>query len=64
MKQQEITQASVEDLRTHTANLSEQLEKMKLTHAVAPLENPLQIRHTRRTIARLKTELTKREAQA
>lgn len=64
MKQQEITQASVEDLRAHTASLTEKLEKMKLTHAVAPLENPMQIRHTRRTIARLKTELTKREAQA
>jgi large subunit ribosomal protein L29 len=64
MKQQEITQASVEELKTQTANLTEQLEKMKLTHAVAPMENPLQIRHTRRTIARLKTELTKREAQA
>jgi len=64
MKQQEITKASVEDLRTQAANLTEQLEKMKLTHAVAPLENPLQIRHARRTIARVKTELTKREAQA
>ncbi|MDG1333741.1 MAG: 50S ribosomal protein L29 [Crocinitomicaceae bacterium] len=64
MKQQEITTASVEELKTQTANLTEQLEKMKLTHAVAPMENPLQIRHTRRTIARLKTELTKREAQA
>jgi len=64
MKQQEITQASVEELKTQTANLTEQLEKMKLTHAVSPMENPLQIRHTRRTIARLKTELTKREAQA
>ena len=64
MKQEEITKASVEDLRTQSANLTEQLEKMKLTHSVAPLENPLTIRHTRRTIARLKTELTKREAQA
>lgn len=64
MKQQEITQASVEELNTQVSNLTEQLEKMKLTHAVAPMENPLQIRHTRRTIARLKTELTKREAQA
>ncbi|NVK65063.1 MAG: 50S ribosomal protein L29 [Flavobacteriales bacterium] len=64
MKQQEISKASVEELKTQTANLTEQLEKMKLTHAVSPLENPLTIRHTRRTIARLKTELTKREAQA
>ena len=33
---------------------------MKLTHVVSPLENPLQIRNIRRTIARLKTELLKR----
>jgi large subunit ribosomal protein L29 len=64
MKQQEISKASVSELNTQVANLTEQLEKMKLTHAVAPMENPLQIRQTRRTIARLKTELTKREAQA
>jgi len=35
-----------------------------LTHKIAPMENPLQIRHVRKTIARLKTEITKREAQA
>ena len=64
MKQQEISTLSTDDLKTHVANLSEQLMKMKLAHGVAPMENPLQIRHTRRTIARLKTELTKREAQA
>jgi large subunit ribosomal protein L29 len=37
---------------------------MKLAHSVAPMENPLQIRSLRRSIAKLKTELTKREAQA
>ncbi|MBO6533028.1 MAG: 50S ribosomal protein L29, partial [Muricauda sp.] len=35
----------------------------KMAHAVTPLENPLQIRKTRRTVARLATELTKRELQ-
>lgn len=64
MKQQEITKMSVEDVKNQIANLSEQLAKMKLTHGVSPMENPLTIRKTRRTIARLKTELTKREAQA
>lgn len=64
MKQQEITKLSVEDLKTQVGNLSEQLVKMKLAHSVSPLENPQQIRVARRTIARLKTELTKREAQA
>lgn len=64
MKQQEITTMSLEDVKDNLSNFTEQLDKMKLTHKIAPMENPLQIRHVRRTIARLKTELTKREAQA
>ncbi len=64
MKQQEITKLSVEDLKNRINDFSEQLTKMNLNHAVAPMENPIQIRKVRRTVARLKTELTKREAQA
>lgn len=64
MKQQEIAKMSVEDLKGQLGTLSEKMVKMKLTHSVAPLENPIQIRDTRKTIARLNTELTKREAQA
>ncbi len=36
------------------------LKKMHFSHAVNPMENPLSIRHLRRTIARLKTEQRKR----
>jgi len=64
MKQQEITKLSVEDLKKRLATATESLAKMKLGHHVTPLENPLQIRHARRSIARLSTELTKRENQA
>ncbi|MEY4604598.1 MAG: hypothetical protein RIT43_1890 [Bacteroidota bacterium] len=64
MKQQEITKLSVEDVKKKIADLSGQLEKMKLSHRVAPIENPIQIRKVRKTIARLNTELTKRETQA
>jgi len=64
MKQQEITKLSVEDVKKRITDLSEQLVKMKLSHKVAPMENPIQIRHVRRSIARLNTELTKRESQA
>ena len=64
MKQQEITGMSVEDVRDQLSNLSEQLAKMKLTHKIAPMENPMQIRYMRKTIARLQTELTKRDAEA
>ena len=64
MKQQEITKLSVEDLKSRIVDFSSQLSKMKLTHGVAPMENPIQIRKVRKSVARLKTELTKREAQA
>jgi large subunit ribosomal protein L29 len=64
MKQQEITKLSVEDVKSRISDFSEQLAKMKLTHSVAPMENPIQIRNVRKAIARLQTELTKREAQA
>lgn len=64
MKQQEISKLSVEELKTRLANSTEALTKMKIGHTVTPIENPIQIRHTRRTIARLKTELSKREKQA
>jgi len=40
------------------------LAKMKLSHAVSPLENPMLIKQTRRTVARLNTEIRKRQLQA
>jgi large subunit ribosomal protein L29 len=63
MKQKEINSLSTEEVGRKMTDLSEQLMKMKLTHKVSPMENPLQIRHTRRTIARLNTELAKRNTK-
>lgn len=40
-----------------------QLVKLKLNHAVSPLENPNKIKVYRKTIARLMTELTSRARQ-
>jgi len=34
--------------------------KLKLNHAISPIENPIKIRDSRKDIARLSTELTKR----
>jgi large subunit ribosomal protein L29 len=64
MKQQEISKLSVEDVKKSIVDLSEKLMKMKLSHKVAPMENPIQIRDVRKTVARLNTELTKRNVQA
>ena len=62
MKQQEINKLSVEDIKGQIDTFSVKLNNMKLSHVVSPMENPIQIRSMRRVIARLKTELTKREA--
>jgi large subunit ribosomal protein L29 len=60
MKQKEITQLSVSELQDRLVTEQGQLEKLKLSHGVSPVENPLMIRTTRRIIARIKTEMTKR----
>ena len=64
MKQQEINKLSVKDIESKISDFSGKLNNMKLVHGVSPMENPIQIRSIRRTVARLKTELTKREASA
>lgn len=40
------------------------LKKLKFSHAVNPIENPMTIRATRRMIARMKTEQHKRDLEA
>ena len=60
MKQKEIKILSDDELVDKLGELSKTLYDTKVTHTVSPLENPLQIRNIRRTIARLKTELLKR----
>ncbi|MFN5444289.1 MAG: 50S ribosomal protein L29 [Crocinitomicaceae bacterium] len=64
MKQQDILKLSDADLRNQVSTLEDKIARLKLSHKVTPIENPLQIRSVRKTIARLKTELTKRATQA
>jgi large subunit ribosomal protein L29 len=63
MKQSEIKELSVEGLKEKSAEFKKQYSDLKFAHSVTPLENPLLIRKVRRTVARLATELTKRELQ-
>ncbi|OFY95131.1 MAG: 50S ribosomal protein L29 [Bacteroidetes bacterium RIFCSPLOWO2_12_FULL_31_6] len=64
MKQVDIKDLSVDDLTEKFAEQKDVLAKLKLSHAVSPIENPMQIKLARRTVARLKTELRKRVLQA
>jgi len=42
----------------------EKLSKMKMSHEVSPLENPKLITFTRKVIARIKTEISRRKIEA
>lgn len=63
MKASEIKELSIKDLKEKIEDMEEQQGKLLLTHSVSPLENPLVIRHNRRTIARLKTALNNRKGE-
>ena len=61
MKTSEIKDLTTEEIKEKIETEKAALTKMKMNHAVSPLENPMIIRATRRNIARLMTELRKRE---
>ena len=61
MKQSEIVQLTKDEIIEKLENESAALEQLKMNHSVSQLENPMEIRAKRQTIARLNTELTKRE---
>ena len=63
MKQSEIKEASTAELQERMAEFKKAYSDLKMAHAISPLENPIQIRMQRKTIARIATELTKREVQ-
>ncbi|PHQ62439.1 MAG: 50S ribosomal protein L29 [Maribacter sp.] len=63
MKNKEIKELSVKEISERLAEYKKQHADLKMAHFVTPLENPLQIRKVRRTVARLATELTNRENQ-
>lgn len=59
-KKQDLTKLSDEDIQGQIVETTDRLKKMKFSHAITPIENPMGIRDVRRTIARLKTEQTRR----
>ncbi|NNK81671.1 MAG: 50S ribosomal protein L29 [Flavobacteriaceae bacterium] len=63
MKQSEIKELSTAELQEKLGETKKSYADLQLAHAVSPLENPIQLRTVRRTIARIATELTKRELQ-
>ena len=61
MKQLLIKDLSTKELIDKLADEEIMLAKMKLNHAISPIENPMKIKMSRKTIARLQTELRMRQ---
>lgn len=61
MKNSEVIQMTTDDLKERVAAEKAALNKMTMNHTVTPLENTMQIREKRKDIARMMTELRKRE---
>ncbi len=60
MKNSEIIELTTKEIVERIDTEKNLLTKMKLNHAISPLDNPNKIKEGRRDIARLKTELHKR----
>ena len=63
MKMSEIKDFSTKELIDRIEADKNALVRMRLTHAVSPLDNPMKLKFARKDIARMMTELNNRQAQ-
>ncbi|MGI6077002.1 MAG: 50S ribosomal protein L29 [Fastidiosipilaceae bacterium] len=63
MKVKELREKTSEDLNNELIELKDELFKLRFQHATHQLENPLQLRNVKRSIARVRTVLRERELQ-
>ena len=62
MKKADIKELTTDELRLRLEEEKTMYLKLKMNHAVSPIENPMKIRSTRRGIAMIHTELVKRQS--
>lgn len=63
MEQEVIKELGTAELIERLEEEKKQLVKLKLNHAVSPLENPNKIRFYKKAIARMETELRRRQIE-
>ena len=59
-----IKSLNTQDLEARISEEELRLKKLEFAHAISPLESPMVIRSVRKDLARLKTELNSKKAQA
>ena len=52
------------DLKTELEQMNVQYQKLRFDHTIKGLDNPVHLRNTKRDVARLKTEIRRREVAA
>jgi large subunit ribosomal protein L29 len=60
----ELGEMSVEDLKAELTQINVQYQKLRFDHTIKGLDNPLTLRNTKRDIARIQTEIRRREIAA
>ena len=61
MKKEEIKELSTSDLKDRLEQMTKEYAQLKINHAISPIDSPAKITADRKMIARVKTELRKRE---
>jgi len=61
MKNSEIRELTTKEIAERIDAEKEKLNRMKLNHAVSPLDNPIVLKEVRKDIARLMTEMRERQ---
>ena len=64
MKTAEIRELATKEIEERIDAEQTMLVKLRMNHAVSPLDNPMKIKVTRRGIAVMQTELRKRQLSA
>lgn len=60
-KFEELKEYSLGDLEVELEQIEQQYQKLRFDHAIKGMEDPMRLREVRRDIARLKTEIRRRE---
>ena len=63
MKDTDIKDLTLDELKEKLGSEKEALRKMKFAHQVSDIENPMKIKETRRMVARINTLLSQKAAQ-
>ncbi len=64
MKYSDIKELTTKEIKELIKEQKLQYTRLRIMHSVNPLDNPHKLKETRKTIARLKTELRKRELES